>query len=138
MKQKFNKDIAKAMGSMQSHTSSNPNSIAQAATVAALNGPMDELKTMIKAFDERRKYMAERINSIDGVSCLVPQGAFYVMMNISQLLGKEQNQVVINGTNRLILDTLLVLIPDTGSVRNIPTFHIHTLSTSITTMKTNT
>ena len=56
-----NSAIAKAMSNVQSHTTSNPNSIAQAATVAALNGPMDELNTMIKAFDERRKYMAETI-----------------------------------------------------------------------------
>ncbi len=83
-----NVSIAKAMSNVQSHTTSNPNSIAQAATVAALNGPKDDLEVMIKAFDERRKYMADRINSIDGVSCLTPKGAFYVMMNISALKGR--------------------------------------------------
>lgn len=91
-----NPEIARAMGNVQSHTTSNPNSIAQAATVAALNGPMDELREMIKAFDERRRYMADRINSIDGVSCLVPQGAFYVMMNISALKGKTIKGKLIN------------------------------------------
>ncbi len=84
-----NATIAKAMSNVQSHTTSNPNSIAQAATVAALKGPKDDLEMMIKAFDERRKYMADRINSIDGVSCLTPKGAFYVMMNISALKGKK-------------------------------------------------
>ena len=44
---------------------------------------------MRKAFDERRKYMVEQINSIDGVSCLMPHGAFYVMMNISKLIGTQ-------------------------------------------------
>lgn len=83
-----NAQIAKAMSNVQSHSTSNPNSIAQAATVAALNGPTDELKVMIKAFDERRKYMAERINAVEGVRCLVPEGAFYVMMNISELKGR--------------------------------------------------
>jgi aspartate aminotransferase len=83
-----NAQIAKAMSNVQSHTTSNPNSIAQVATVAALTGPTDELELMIKAFDERRKYMVERINSVDGVSCLTPKGAFYVMMNISKLKGK--------------------------------------------------
>ena len=83
-----NAQIAKAMSNVQSHTTSNPNSIAQVATVAALTGPTDELEVMIKAFDERRKYMVERINSVDGVSCLTPKGAFYVMMNISKLKGK--------------------------------------------------
>ena len=80
--------IAKAMSNVQSHTTSNPNSIAQAAAVAALTGPLDDLNMMKKAFDERRKYMVERINAIEGVSCLMPQGAFYVMMNISALKGK--------------------------------------------------
>ena len=113
-----NPSIAKAMSNVQSHTTSNPNSIAQAATVAALNGPMDDLKVMIKAFDERRKYMAERINSIDGVSCLVPQGAFYVMMNISALKGRTIAGKVINGSDdfaEVFLEKQLVaVVPGTG------------------------
>lgn len=84
-----NEKIAKLMGNIQSHTTSNPNSIAQAAAVAALNGPTGELEKMKKAFDERRCYMVERINSIDGVSCIKPHGAFYVMMNISHFIGKK-------------------------------------------------
>ncbi len=83
-----NAQIAKAMSNVQSHTTSNPNSIAQVATIAALTGPIDDFNKMKAAFDERRKYMVERINSIDGVSCLTPKGAFYVMMNISKLKGK--------------------------------------------------
>lgn len=80
--------IAKLMGNVQSHTTSNPNSIAQEATIAALNGPKDELQKMIAEFDNRRKYMVERINNVKGVSCRAPQGAFYVMMNIEKLIGK--------------------------------------------------
>lgn len=83
-----NAKIAKLMGNVQSHTTSNPNSIAQEAAIAALNGPKDELEKMIAEFDKRRKYMVERINSIEGVSCRAPQGAFYVMMNIEKLIGK--------------------------------------------------
>lgn len=83
-----NSEIAKLMGNVQSHTTSNPNSIAQAAAVAALDGPVDDLIMMKNAFDDRRKYMVEQINSIDGVTCLMPHGAFYVMMNISGLIGK--------------------------------------------------
>jgi aspartate aminotransferase len=83
-----NAQIAKAMSNVQSHTTSNPNSIAQIATIAALTGPIDDFNKMKAAFDERRKYMVERINSIDGVSCLTPKGAFYVMMNITKLKGK--------------------------------------------------
>jgi len=80
--------IAKMMSNVQSHTTSNPNSIAQEATIAALNGPKEELEVMLKAFDERRKYMVERINAVEGVSCTAPDGAFYVMMNIEKLIGK--------------------------------------------------
>jgi len=113
-----NADIAKAMSNVQSHTTSNPNSIAQAATVAALNGPMDELNTMIKAFDERRKYMAERINSIEGVSCLVPQGAFYVMMNISGLKGRTISGKLIDNADdfaEVFLEKELVaVVPGSG------------------------
>lgn len=83
-----NEKIAKAMSNVQSHTTSNPNSIAQVAAAAALDGPLDDLEMMKKAFDDRRRYMAEHINEIEGVSCLLPQGAFYVMMNISDLIGK--------------------------------------------------
>lgn len=82
-------EIAKVMANVQSHASSNPNSIAQAATVAALSGGKEEIETMRKAFCERRNYMVDRINSIQGVSCKKPQGAFYVLMNISGLKGCE-------------------------------------------------
>ncbi len=113
-----NPAIAKAMSNVQSHTTSNPNSIAQAATVAALNGPMDDLKVMIKAFDERRKYMAERINSIEGVSCLMPKGAFYVMMNISGLKGRTLAGKLINNADdfaEVFLDKQMVaVVPGTG------------------------
>ncbi|MBR2404828.1 MAG: pyridoxal phosphate-dependent aminotransferase [Clostridia bacterium] len=88
--------IAKMMSNVQSHTTSNPNSIAQEATIAALNGPKEELDTMIKAFDERRKYMVERINAVEGVSCTSPDGAFYVMMNIEKLIGKTIGGKLIN------------------------------------------
>ncbi len=81
-------EIAKIMANVQSHASSNPNSIAQAATVAALSGGMEEIEVMKKAFVERRNYMVDRINSIDGVSCKKPNGAFYVLMNISKIKGR--------------------------------------------------
>lgn len=83
-----NKTIAKAMASLQSHATSNPNSIAQAATIAALSGGKEEIDAMRKEFEKRRNYMVERMNKIDGISCRMPHGAFYVMMNITQLKGK--------------------------------------------------
>ena len=81
--------IAKAMSSVQSHATSNPNSIAQVAAGVALDGPTDDLIKMKNAFKERRDYMVERINNMDGISCLMPDGAFYVMMNIEKIFGKE-------------------------------------------------
>jgi len=113
-----NASIAKAMSNVQSHTTSNPNSIAQAATVAALTGPTDDLEMMIKAFDERRVYMADRINSIEGVSCLKPQGAFYVMMNISKLKGRTIKGKLINSADdfaEIFLEKELVaVVPGNG------------------------
>lgn len=84
-----NAEITKLMANVQSHYTSNPNSIAQAATIAALEGPKDSVEKMKEAFNERRLYMVERMNQIDGVSCIKPEGAFYVMMNISKLKGRK-------------------------------------------------
>lgn len=92
-------EIAKIMSNIQSHASSNPNSIAQAATIAALEGGMAEVEMMKKHFVERRDYMIETINSIDGVSCKKPQGAFYIMMSIKGLIGKEFYGKIINNSN---------------------------------------
>lgn len=84
-----NEEITSLMANVQSHCTSNPNSIAQVAALAALTGPMDSVIEMKKAFNERRLYMVERMNKIPGVSCIKPEGAFYVMMNISALKGKK-------------------------------------------------
>ena len=84
-----NAAVAKAIGNLQSHVTSNPNSIAQKAAVAALDGPQECVEMMRKTFEQRRDYMVERINSIEGLSCTKPAGAFYVMMNVSALFGKD-------------------------------------------------
>lgn len=84
-----NAEVAKAMGNLQSHQTSNPNSIAQKAAEAALNGDQECVESMRKKFEERRNYMVERINGIEGLSCKKPAGAFYVMMNVSQCFGKQ-------------------------------------------------
>ncbi len=82
-------ELTKAMANIQSHATSNPNSIAQAAAAAALDGSLDCVYEMKAEFIKRRNYMVEKINSIEGVSCLMPQGAFYVMMNIEKILGTK-------------------------------------------------
>ena len=94
-----NDAIAKIMSNFQSHAASNPNSIAQAATVAAITGPQDELDAMREVFKQRRDHMVERINKIDGVSCVKPQGAFYIMMNIKNIIGRTIDGVVIENAD---------------------------------------
>jgi aspartate aminotransferase len=91
-------EIAKIMSNIQSHATSNPNSIAQYASVEALNGPQDAIELMRKEFEKRRNYMVEKINSIPYLSCNKPDGAFYVMINISKLIGKTIGGVVINNS----------------------------------------
>ncbi len=82
-------EIVALMSNIQSHTTSNPNSIAQYASVEALNGDQDDMDKMIEQFKLRRDYMVERINSINNLSCIKPEGAFYVMVNISDVLNKS-------------------------------------------------
>ncbi len=83
------KEIAKMMGSVQSHQTSNPNSIAQKAAVEALTGPQDSVAAMHKEFDKRRKYMYERICKMPYVSTVEPMGAFYVFVDASEVLSKS-------------------------------------------------
>lgn len=94
-------EIAKAMGNLQSHMTSNPNSIAQYASAAALRGPKEEMHAMVREFDRRRKYMVERINAIPGISCITPKGAFYAFMRVSGLYGKQYKGKVIHNSLEL-------------------------------------
>ena len=83
------KEIAKMMGSVQSHQTSNPNSIAQKAAVEALTGPQYSVEKMHAEFDKRRKYMYKRICDMDLLDALEPMGAFYVFVDGSAVLGKS-------------------------------------------------
>ena len=108
-------ELAKIMGAYQSHAASNPNSIAQYAGVEALNGPQDTVAMMKAAFDKRRKMLCELINGIDGLSCSIPKGAFYVMMDISKLKGKSFDGIEIKDSLEfaevLLKNTLTAVIP---------------------------
>lgn len=111
-------EIAKIMSNVQSHATSNPNSIAQKAAEAAISGPQDMVATMVEAFASRRDYMVKRINSMPGLSCVNPNGAFYVMMNISQLMGKELAGLKIQSSddfaNVLLEKANVALVPGSG------------------------
>ena len=80
-------EIIKVMSNIQSHTTSNASSISQYASVEGLNGDQSVICDMIKEFDKRRIYMADRVNKINYLSCNMPKGAFYVMANITEAKG---------------------------------------------------
>ena len=102
-----NQEIIKLMTNIQSHTTSNPNSIAQYASVEALNGDQSPIEVMNLEFKKRRDFMVDKINSMKNLSCIKPDGAFYVMVNISKLLTKQFNGEVIKDSlnfSKLLLE----------------------------------
>ncbi len=106
-------NVIKAMANIQSQSTSNPTSIAQKATIAALNGPQDCITMMVTEFDKRRKYMVDRLNAIPGFSCFTPKGAFYAFPNISGVFGKKAGDHVINDSTSLetyLLETVNVAV----------------------------
>lgn len=110
-----NKEIADAMDSYQSHASSNPNSIAQYASVAAMKGPQDFIAQLRDTFDKRRLLMHQMINSIPGLSASLPDGAFYIMVNLSGVIGKAYEGKEIKGSldfsETLLAATLTAVVP---------------------------
>ncbi|MDW7651736.1 MAG: pyridoxal phosphate-dependent aminotransferase [Bacillota bacterium] len=113
-----NTKIAKVMSSIQSHATSNANSIAQKAALAALTGTQDCVAEMNAAFAKRRDYMVEKIASIPGLSCIEPTGAFYVFMNVAGLFGKSYNGQTIETSDSfatlLLGDAKVAVVPGTG------------------------
>ena len=83
------KDIIKAIGKIQSQSTSNPSSISQAAAVEALNGNQGFIQKRSKAFKERRDFVVKSLNNIKGINCLTPNGAFYVFPSCKGLLNKK-------------------------------------------------
>ena len=91
-----NKQLAKVMANYLSHSTSAPSTISQFASIEALTGDQSSIKTMHDEFEKRRDYIVERMNKIEGVSCIKPDGAFYVMMNMEKLVGRTLAGRVIN------------------------------------------
>jgi aspartate aminotransferase len=88
--------IVKAATKIQSQSTSNPNSIAQKAALAALCGPQDDVLKMKEAFRTRKNYIMERLKNIPGISCVEPQGAFYVFPDLSFYYGANTSGQTIN------------------------------------------
>ena len=132
-----NEKIAKVMANYVSHSTGSPVAISQKASAAALSGPQDEVETMRQAFEERRNYIVERMNQIPGVSCIMPEGAFYVMMNLEQLIGKTIHGVEITNddvfADAFLKYGLVAVVP--GSGFGAPNFVRWSYATSMDNIK---
>ncbi|MDE5063062.1 pyridoxal phosphate-dependent aminotransferase, partial [Wolbachia endosymbiont of Drosophila chauvacae] len=109
-------DVVKAISTLQSQSTSNPNSIAQAAAAAALNGDHSFLKERTTIFKSRRDFMVKELNSAPGLSASVPQGAFYLFVSCEGLLSKStKSGKIINNdldfTEYLLGDHLVAVVP---------------------------
>ncbi len=82
-------EIIRAMDAIQSQETSNPSSISQKAALAGLIGPEDFIAEMVAEYDRRRRYMADRLNDMEGIKCLFPEGAFYVFPDVSSAYGRS-------------------------------------------------
>tara|TARA_B100000519_G_C14251740_1_gene442801 strand:+ start:600 stop:1790 length:1191 start_codon:yes stop_codon:yes gene_type:complete len=94
-------DAIKAMSKIQSHSTSNPTSIAQKAALAAINGSQEPVVEMVKAFQKRRDLICQRLDVIDGVEYVRPQGAFYIFPDFSAHYGRTINGHSINSSQEL-------------------------------------
>lgn len=113
-----NKEITKMMSSYQSHATSNPCAISQYASIEALNGDTTEIEKMRLAFEKRRTLMTDLVNGIDGISCILPKGAFYIMVNITKIFGKKCGAKIINNSmdfsDLLLSEEKVAVIPGAG------------------------
>lgn len=109
------KDIIAQVAKIQSQSTSNPTSISQKASVEALTGNQDAIPLMVKEFKKRRDFIVKTLNAMEGVSCLNPEGAFYVFPNVSGLYGKSyQGKEITDSTS---LTTLLL---DEANIAVVP------------------
>ena len=92
------KELASIMGSVQSHATSNPNSIAQWASLTAISNGYEAVEKMRRIFQDRRDLAISLIDATPGISCVTPKGAFYIMLNISEAFGKSYQGKVIEGS----------------------------------------
>jgi aspartate aminotransferase len=109
------KDIIKAMTNLQGHMTTGPNAPAQYASLEAFRNSHNSVEKMVVEFDKRRKYLVDRLNSIQGVTCILPKGAFYAMPNVSSFYGKSWGNYKINNsmdlTNFLLEEAKVAVAP---------------------------
>ena len=95
--------LAEVMSNYLSHSTHAPSTISQIAAVEALNGSQESVEVMRTVFEKRRDYIVGRVNSIDGVSCRKPDGAFYIMLNIEKQIGRKLGGIVIENSDDFAL-----------------------------------
>ena len=110
------KDLIKAMIKIQGQSTSNPSSVSQYAALAGIQGKRDFLTPCLEAFDKRRKLVVNELNSIEGIECLMPKGAFYAYPNVRGLLGRvtDKGKTLINDsdvTQWLLEDAKVAAVP---------------------------
>lgn len=110
-----NPKISKVMANFLSHSTGAPGTMNQIAAIEALAGPQDGIEAMRKVFEVRRNYIVKRMNEIEGVSCIVPDGAFYVMMNLKEQIGKTYGGKLIKND-----DDFAVAFLEQGKVAVVP------------------
>ena len=99
--------LIKAMIKIQGQSTSNPSSISQYAALAGISGSKEFLDPCLNAFDERRHFVVDKLNSIKGISCILPEGAFYAYPNVSELIGKKTLDGKILNNDAEIVEWLL-------------------------------
>lgn len=109
------REVIQGMTKIQSQSTSNPNSIAQKAAIAALKGPQDSVGQMVQAFDERRRYLVGRLNAMPGVHCNMPVGAFYAFPNFGHYFTSDPQGRDIKGSadlcEYLLTEARVALVP---------------------------
>tara|TARA_B100001123_G_C15307852_1_gene1023309 strand:- start:21 stop:1211 length:1191 start_codon:yes stop_codon:yes gene_type:complete len=110
-----NSSVISAMNNLSGQSTSNPTSISQKAAIEAFSGPQEPIKEMLKEFKDRRDFITSALNEINGVDCVLPEGAFYVFPDISNFFGKEHNGKTI--TNSMEISAYLL---DVAKVAVVP------------------
>jgi aspartate aminotransferase len=103
--------IVTAMTKLQSHSTSNPNSIAQKAAAEALRGPQESVSVMLAEYRKRRDFVIERLRAIPGVTCAEPRGAFYAYPNLGVAIGKSGIANTTQLAERLLADEYVAVVP---------------------------
>jgi aspartate aminotransferase len=103
--------LIRAMTRLQSHTTTSPTSVAQAAALEALSGPQDSVARMLAEYSARRQYVLSRLNAMPGISIRPPQGAFYVYPNVSEVMKQKGCATGSEFASRLLEQELLAVVP---------------------------